>query len=124
MPHVKLSKKEAEEMFHAALCNGAGQMAGYGFSLDYDSDEYAAAREKLESPCREDVWLQILKDGGSLKFIDSEGDYTTKITIKDVHEKVEKTPFEHLNDMLNEQDDAITADVIIQSVLFGEVIFG
>ena len=46
------------------------------------------------------------------------------ITINDVHAKVQTTDSRHLLDMINEQDDAITADVILQTVIYGEVIFG
>jgi hypothetical protein len=46
------------------------------------------------------------------------------ITLKDVHTKVAKTPLRHLMDAINENDDGDTADCIIQTVFYGEVIFG
>ena len=42
----------------------------------------------------------------------------------DVHERVQNTDTRHLLDAINEKDDADTADVILQSVFYGEVIFG
>ena len=122
---VELTNKESEEFFHTALCNGLGYMGGYGLKLMYDSDKYSIARDKLDSPCFEDVLLQILKDGGELTFADIECDeYHSTIGIGDVHEKVQETPVKHLFDMHDERDDAITADCIIQSVFYGEIIFG
>ncbi len=46
------------------------------------------------------------------------------ITLEDMYANIEFTPFDHLNDMLQEQDDAITGDVILQSVFFKDIIFG
>ena len=135
---IKLTTKEAEDIFHAALCNGAGYLGGYGFSLDYSNEKYREAKEsfvgKIEEgsfkaeygPCREDIWVEILRVGGTLTLIDEEngGDYTSTIFLKDVHERVDKSPINHLMDMINENDDAITADVILQTVFFNDVIFG
>jgi hypothetical protein len=122
---VELTKEESEKMFLDALCNGSGELAGYGISIDYTDEAYAQAKKSLENPCREDVWMQILKDGNELTFLDAEDeDNTQVITIKDVHEKVQKTPHSHLMDMINENDDAITSDCILQTVIFGDVIYG
>lgn len=136
---IKLTNKEAEEMFHAALCNGAGYLSGYGFSLDYSNEKYREAKESLNSRieegsfkakyglCREDIWVEILRVGGTLTLIDGDnggGHYNSTISLKDVHERVEKSPLNHLMDMINERDDAITADVILQTVFFNDVIFG
>jgi hypothetical protein len=127
---VKLSKKGAEEFFFNAMCNGLNEMGGYGLSLDYDEAAYRNARKKLAKPaqavCFEDVLMQLLRDGGGITLIDEEGegDNTQTITLKDVHERVQDTPIEHLSDMHSGNDDATTADVILQTVFFGEVIFG
>jgi len=124
---LTLSKEKSEEFFYNALCNGLAHIGDYGLEVDFDQKAYDKARKKLEGPCYEDVLMQLLRDGGEIIFVDVEGDgeHTTTISIKDVHEKVQKTPFSHLDDMINENDDSVTADVIIQSVLFdGEIIFG
>jgi len=152
MPEIKLSKKESESYLHSALCNGLGYVqSGYGLELTYTKKAYMDAKKRLEDKiknkkvphfvyypedeqkagtkptiCREDVWMEILIGGGELKMIDHEngGAYTSTITKKELYERVQKTPFDHLNDMINEQDDAVTADVIIQTVFLGDVIFG
>lgn len=125
---VILTNEESLEYFHNALCNavGTGYMQGYSLELTYSEDEYKLAKDKLTTPCYEDVLIQILKDGGSLTFTDLEGDdeNTKSITIDDVYAKVQNVPFEHLSDMINGTDDASTADIILQIVFYDTIIFG
>jgi hypothetical protein len=128
---VKLTPTESEEIFHNALCNGLGYVEGYGIELDFNKQDYARAATFLkqgatDTICYEQVLMQILKDGKKLTMIDHEceGEYTRSITIKDVHKRVSQTPIRHLMNMINEEDDAETADVVIQSVFFKDVIFG
>lgn len=127
---IILEKKESEEIFFNAMCNGLGYVTGYGLELDFKQEEYdaakAALKEKGESPCIEDVLMEILKQGGGITLVDveCEGEYTRTITLKDVHERVSQAPANHILDMINEQDDACTADVILQSVFFQDIIFG
>ena len=126
---IVLTKEEAENHFHNALCNGSN-MRYYGVILDYSDKDYSAAKKSLkgkskEGICQEDVWMEILRIGGKLTFIDEENGVGNKsITLKDVHSKVAKTPLNHLMDAVNENDDADTADAILQTVFYGEVIFG
>ena len=77
-------------------------------------------------PCYEDVMMQMLKNGDTLDFTDEEceGEYSCKLTLKQVHENVSLTPIDHLMNMIVENDDAETADVIIQTVLYKDIIFG
>jgi hypothetical protein len=131
---IVLEKAEAEKHFHNALCNGSN-MRDYGVRLDYSNKDYTAAKKSLEKKqkkgefknviCREDVWMEILRIGGTLTLVDEEnGMGNTSISLEDVHSKVSMTPLRHLMDSINERDDAITADVIIQTVFYGDVIFG
>jgi hypothetical protein len=101
--------------------------------LDYSDKDVKKARASWNKknpknpPCREDIWMEILRTGGTLVFEDEEndGEYTRKIVLSDVHSKMGLTPIEHLSAMINEQDDAETGDIIIQSVLYdGVIIFG
>lgn len=143
---IKLTTEESEKHFHSAICNGADYIQAHGVELDYEAIDYKQAKKNLQeklgkgevphemyvfpgnSPaiCIEDVLMQILRDGNKLKLIDheGEGEYTRTITLADVHERVQKTPVRHLMDAINENDDATTADVIIQTVFLNEVIFG
>ena len=69
---IKLSTQESEEIFFNALCNGLGYMGGYGLEFEYSDKQYSEAKKKLDSPCFEDVLMQILRDGGKLTVIDVE----------------------------------------------------
>lgn len=125
---INLTPEESETYFHNSLCNGH-QIAYYGLQLDYDENEYKHAAKRLkdkgESPCLEDVWMEILRGGGVLTLIDEEnGEDPSTIKLADVHERVQNTPVRHLMDAINENDDGDTADVILQTVFYGDVIFG
>lgn len=126
---ITLEKKESEKLFHDALCNGHS-LAYCGVKIDYSDKEYAKAKKSLqkkknESICLEDVWMEILRTGGKLTLVDEEnGMEPESITLKDVHTKVAKTELRHLLDAINEEGDATTAEVILQTVFYGEVIFG
>ena len=131
---IVLTKEESEKHFHNALCNGSN-MRYYGVVLDYADKDYSAAKKSLVAKqkkgelkdviCQEDVWMEILRIGGKLTLIDEENCVGNKsVTLKDVHSRVAKTPLSHLLDAVNENDDADTADAIIQTVFYKEVIFG
>jgi hypothetical protein len=129
---IVFEKQEAENIFHSALCNGLGYVGGYGLQLDFDDKDYEKAKKTLkktspkETICYEDVLVQILREGGELTMIDIEcdGEYTSSIKMEDVYERLPLTPTRFLMDMINEEDDAGTADCIIQSVFFKDIVFG
>ena len=123
---ISLTPIESEDYFFNALCNGLHELGQYGIELDYIEDEYKLSRASLgpNAPCFEDVLMQMLRDGYKLAFTDTEAEETMFITMNDVHAKVQTTDSRHLLEMINEQDDAVTADVILQTVIYGEVIFG
>jgi len=131
---ISLTPQEAESYFYNALCNGLGYIGDYGLELTYDDADYKAAKqnilknrtaEDISVVCYEDVLLQILRDGKTLTLVDNEyGEDPAEITILHVHERVEKTPLRHLMDAINENDDATTADVILQTVFLNEIVYG
>ncbi len=125
---ILLTNQEKEEIFLNALCNaeGTNYMAGYGLEMGYEDSDYQAAKSKLNNPCYEDVLLQILKDGGSITYIDIDGDgeYTSSITLNEVYERFSHIPKSAILEVMEENDDASTADTILQSIFFKEVIFG
>jgi hypothetical protein len=127
---IQLEQNESEEYFYNALCNGLSYISDYGLALDFDKGAYKDAKESLvakqKDTCFEDVLIEILRMGGTLTMIDEEGegDMTKSITIKEVHERVAQTPFNHLVNMVDGNDDAETADVILQTVFFQEIVFG
>jgi hypothetical protein len=122
---IKLTPQESEEYFYNALCNGLGYVtSGYGLSLDFSDDDFNEAKTKLgkESPgiflSFEDVLMEMLRMGKTLTLLDDEGegDNDATISLKEVHERMSNTPSRHIIDMMNENDDAETADVFIQQV--------
>lgn len=129
---IILEPQESETMFHTALCNGLSYISGYGLVLETDEQDYQAAKQSLKSKnpdqgiCYEDVLLEVLRLGKSLTLIDEEGDgeMNSTISLSDVHERVSQTPIKFLTDMITENDDAETADVIIQTVFYQDIIFG
>ena len=129
---VILTNEESETMFHNALCNGLSYINGYGLSLEADEQDYKAASQKLKSEkpnetiCYEDIYLEVLRMGKKLNIVDEEcdGENDSSISLSDIHERVSQAPIKHLVDMITENDDAETADVIIQTVFYQDVIFG
>lgn len=128
---IDLTPEKSEQIFFDSMCNGMSYLRGYGLVLDYDKSDYNKARDLLKEQgkgmiCREDVWMQILRSGGKLTIIDEEGgdDERFDITLKEVHERVKLTDISILMEMLEERDDATTADCILQTVFFNDVIFG
>lgn len=122
---IQLTHQESESIFFDALCNGLNELCYYDLDVRYDEDAYREAREKLESPCFEDVLMQMLRDGKYIYLHDlNDEDEVHAINLDKVHENVEKAPLRHLMDAINEDGDATTADVILQTVFLGEVIFG
>ena len=126
---IILTPEESEKHFHNALCNSS-DLAQIG-EFDYDEKDYAESKKNWkeknpkETACIEDVWMQMLRDKKKLKFVDNSGyGMSRNLTLKMVHNRVAKTPIRHLMDTINESDDAITAYVILQQVLFNEQVFG
>lgn len=123
---MKLTKEQCEEFFYNALCNGISTIESYGITINFIESEYKHARESLTSNewCFEDVLMQILREGKCLYAKDEEQAVDESvITLKDVWERVPLTPETHLQDMLTENDDADTADAILQTVFYKEIIF-
>lgn len=129
--NISLNKPESENYYHLALCNGLGYLSQYSVELEIDDSTYRRAKKTLElaqplnqTICYEDVLMQILRGGDSLCFIDHLNKEKIIVTIEMVHYRVQKTEQHHLFDMIEERDDANTADAILQTVLYKEVIFG
>jgi hypothetical protein len=127
---IKLSNAKAEEIFFDALCNGLGQLGMYGLLLDVNVNHYRDASSQLEtifrSICFEDVLIKMLKLGYPLSFKDDEcdGEYDAHVTLDSIHERVPTAPSYLLDAMLTGEDDACTADGILQWVMYNEIIFG
>ena len=127
---INLTPQESEQHFYDAVCNGLGELSYYDLELDYDDDEYKAAKQSWinkhpnEQACYEDILMEMLRNGNTLWINDLNDDEKHPITLALVHERVQNTPIRHLMDAINENGDATTADCIIQTVVYGEVIYG
>ena len=126
---IKLTKEESEEYFYNALCNGLTYINQYGIEVIVDEKAYEKAKNTLKKKnnycCYEDVLMEVLRQGDKLNFCETEEMKDNYVTLDLVHQRVEKTEVRHLMAMFEEDDDADTADCIIQSVLFdGEIIYG
>ena len=125
---IVLTTEESENIFFNSLCNGHS-LSYMGLSINYDDGQYQKAKQVLkdkgESPCLEDVWMEMLRQGYTLTLVDEEsGEDPAIITLTDVHNRVADTDIRHLMDAINEHDDSTTAEVILQQVFYGQVIFG
>ena len=121
---IKLSDEVCIDFFFRALCNGMEYMMGYDITLHCKRSSYDAAKAKLTSPSYEDVFIQVLKDGGVIEFIDHNGDETVEVNLAMVLERIPNVELDTLLEMIQEKDDACTADIILQTVAYGEVQFG
>lgn len=119
---ITLTQEESEQFFLSALCNLDYVCGGYNITFVYDFDHY----NKVKKPgdCFEDVLMTILRDGGALGLYDNESNELNKIYIKDVHHGVQKMPAQRIINFAAETGDAEDDDVLIQTVFYGEVIFG
>ena len=123
---IKFDKKDAEEIFFDALCNGLDYVSGYGMLMETNADDYLKAKDSLdESACYEDILMQILRDGNKLTLVDYEDDEEQySITLKDVYKRMPNVPTDNILNIIAENDDANDADVVIQTIFFNEIIFG
>jgi len=126
---IELTKQECEKYFYNALCNGLGYFQSYDIELSYDEKEYKKAKETAKaedggSVCYEDVLLQMLKNGNTLFAEDSNSDEKYTLTINKVYEQMQEVPANTLLEMINERDDADTADIILQVCFIGEHTYG
>ena len=121
---IKFSEQRSLELFKDALSNGLSYLRGYDIVESYSNIEYRQAKEKLGNPFYEDVLVQILEDGGSINFVDYESDSINTIHLEDVINNMPKVPLNTLLEVLNDMGDAISYDVILQTIIFGEVIYG
>jgi hypothetical protein len=128
---IKLTTAESEEYFYNAMCNGLSELRYYGLGLTYDRTVYTEAKERLKQQstndvCLEDVLMEILRSGKSfmIEDIEGEGENDVAVNLEMVHDRMSLVPPERILNMIHEVDDAIDADVILQTILYKDIIFG
>ncbi len=137
--HMKVryeaTQEEKQKLVYDCLVDGLPFFPAYGLSLDYDSKQAKAAektwkaRNPGEEMCREDVWAEIVRNGGDLIFIDDEndGEEAGRLNLANI-EKNWDTISEHaptsMKSYIDDNYDAGNTDNIIQCLIFGEVVYG
>jgi len=126
---IQLEPHEAEKILHTALCNGLGELAYYSVKEDTKKEIYDSAKSRLKSNGNnifyEDVLLEVIKHEGKLDFVeDLYEDQKHSIKLSDVHNMGDIVPVGIIMAFINEEDDADTADTLLQYLLFGEVTYG
>ena len=74
--------------------------------------------------CYEDILLEILTMGKHLSFLDNETDEVFHLSFELALSNLDKLEVERVIQLIDETDDGETADVVLQTCLFGEIIFG
>jgi len=126
---IELTKQEAEKYFYNALCNGLGYFESYGIELKYDEQEYKKAKETAKAEneglvCYEDILMEMLKNGNTLLAEDFDADETYTLTLDKMYTQMYEVPANRLMEMINQRDDADTADIILQVCFIGEHTYG
>lgn len=125
--HISATIDEKIKTVYDCLCTGMPYFGDYGFEMGWSPSEYANARATVcdndGACCYEDVLKEMLQRGNTITFkSDDDGAYKlNRVTIENNWDKV---PMHRIVEMIDETFDAITADVIMQSILFGEVVYG
>lgn len=120
---------------HHCLCNsGLTFFGGYGLSVDWPDGDYQVAAEKLQTAfdfgannvCHEDVLIQIIKDGNRIVIRDDEdnGAIVGNLSLVTIHGNWDAIRQSDLLELYHEQDDADTADCILQTLCFGSIVYG
>jgi hypothetical protein len=93
---------------------------------DTDDETYKSAKV-FSHDCREDIWAYVLQHGGYLLVVDTEDEKEYKISLKDFEDKIVKfvlnCPSQYAA-IMDETMDLYDADALLQTVVFGEVIYG
>ena len=129
--------EEKLNLVHSALCSGLPYFVDYGFILDYNGHEYNRASKVLDAEgskgkysvgvCIEDVQVQMLRMGYTLKFKGGEGNkasHVTPLNLETIEKNWDKVPLTLLADYAAEDTDANSDDCLMQYLLFGELVYG
>lgn len=126
---VSVADHHVPILFRDCLCSGS---VGFGaLRIEYSDDDYQEAKDSLlkkepaTTPYWEAVITEILNLGRTLVFVDvEEEEFKYRVNLETIRKNVPKIQFSDLNAMLNEQDDAITHDSILQTLIMGEIVYG
>lgn len=140
----EITHDDLVDLFSTAL------YGNYSWSADYDSKFYREKCDAKEDDCYEDKLAKCLLNGGTIEIGDRNAEDASDvygnnkrvywddeqeimiypITLKDIKKGLEKAyengQAERVNWLINEpcQMDMIDADVLLQYIVYGEVIYG
>ena len=97
-----------------------------------DTSDEVYEKAKKENDTREDVWADVLLNGGALNVIDMEeadgsGEGEYKMTLEDIEEAIPLFTLNHPSEwasIMDETGDIYDSDALLQFVIFGDVQYG
>ena len=133
--NLNASRDEKLKLVYDSIVDGLPFFPAYGLELTYDDAQYDAAKASWEARnpgagvCREDVWVEIVSNGGDLIFTDAENDdeEVGRLNLANIDanwDKLWKLCPRAMAEYASENYDANDTDNIIQCLAFGDVIYG
>jgi hypothetical protein len=128
-----LNNEEKEKVLHTILCDGLSPLNSCGLDIKYSDKSYSAARKIWiaanpdKSPCREDILLQVIKDGKfTIVDLEGEGEHTKKLTLDMLDSIKSERAVGLIMNILDENGDYDAWDAFntLQYILYGELVFG
>ena len=137
---IEFSKEDAEKILYDSFCNGGlGELSYSSVSVDWESHlnsiNYIDAKKRLkesgkEGICREDIFIEILKNGDEIIFTDYEGEELIPLKLDTAlinFNSLSDADKMELAKLLDDDDlsvDAWDCFNALQYALYQEVIFG
>ncbi len=119
---MQLSNEEKREILLSALCN-SGHFAYGDMYVESDQDEFG--REHCKTNIIEEIWMAVLENGRQLTIVDNiEAGEEHSFDLVKAYSQMDKLPKGIVADYLAGNDDADSADYVIETILFGEKIYG
>lgn len=123
---------------HCMECSGFSYFSSYGLFIDIKDTFYADAKRALlssgkystDSLCYEDVLAEIIAMGNHIDILDTEADEEPTpaligvLSMATIEKNWDALRQSDLLALYEEADDANTADCILQTLCFGEIIYG
>ena len=128
---IKLTEDFKKEIIFNALCNGLGQLQCYGLNLLWSDEDYTEAKksyyqrtQRISGACYEDILMELLEMKKRVVFEDLETGEFFDLKLSDALTNLDNLPIWVIVQILEENDDGETADIVLQYCLFNEVVFG
>ncbi len=113
-------REEKLVILYNALCNGMFYFDSYGIHTKIVNPN---AYKAIDTDIREDRMIKYIADGWVIEILD--GDETVgNLGLDNLEANFDKVPKGTILDFLQENDDADTADIFLQTIAFGEVVYG